>query len=424
MTSSIAKPVVAERPMADTTARPQSGAAVLVRSQRNFEPAIDGLRALATFMVVFAHTAQWTGSLVDSTGKEGPFAPVMTGFLAAIPIFLIVSGYLLYRPWADAALGGRSRPKATHYYWHRVLRIFPAYWLFILTALFVFDRDGMSDTWRTVRLLTVQHVQHWADLRSDPGELSNWAQTWSLATEVHFYLALPVVAFVLHRILKLRHGVRAALVLLGGIVVADFTWLFVTTPSSPIAPPHLWWLRGYLGFLAAGMALAILAGQAATGRASGFARLVGRYPWACWALALLAFAVANTDHAGSIASITLTQSEVTIKYVCHLVIAVGLAAPLILARGRGPEQLLSKPLPLWLGRHSCGVFLWHLIVLQVAVRHLMGGHFAQLGTGAYFVLLPFVLVLSIAAGWASYTFVERPVMRRFRIKPMVEDAKK
>ncbi|MER6916658.1 acyltransferase [Streptomyces sp. NPDC000594] len=395
----------------------------LVRSDRTFEPAIDGLRAVATFMVLIAHLAQWTGALIDDQGRPGPFVSVMSGLLVAIPIFLIISGYLLYRPWADAALGTRKAPKVTHYYWHRVLRIFPIYWVFILTTLLIFNREQAGDFWRTVRLMTAQHVQNWADLRTDPG-LTNWAQTWSLATEVHYYMALPVVAFVLHRALKSRFGAPLALVLLGGVVVADFTWLVATSPSSPLVPPSLWWLRGYLGFLAVGMALAIIAARtAATGRESALGRIVKRSPWGFWALAVVAYAFTNTDWAGSIDDIALSPWQAGIKYICHLSVAFGLAAPLVLARGSGPERLLSRRTVVWVGRVSCGIFLWHLVIMQVTVWYLMDSDWAQLGTGSFFVLLPFVTALSVLAGWLSYTLVEMPVLRRFRVKPQQSQKK-
>ncbi|MFD9636880.1 hypothetical protein [Streptomyces violascens] len=67
-----------------------------------------------------------------------------------------------------------------------MIRIVPAYWLLVITSLLVFDRERLGDGWRIVRLLTVQHVEHRMDLRVDPGSVSDWAQTWSLATEVRF----------------------------------------------------------------------------------------------------------------------------------------------------------------------------------------------------------------------------------------------
>ncbi|WP_413759695.1 acyltransferase family protein [Streptomyces sp. MMBL 11-3] len=414
MSTSLNRPSPA--PPASTASGTEGSAGPLPeRSGRSFEPAVDGLRAIATLMVVTAHLAQWTGALIDKSGRPGPLAPVLSGFVVAIPIFLIISGYLLYRPWADAALGGDRPPRTLPYYWHRVLRIFPAYWLFMVTALLVFDRERLDDGWRILRLLTVQHVQHWADLRSDPGA-TNWAQTWSLATEVHYYIALPVVAYVLHRLLRAAKGIAPAVALLGGVVVADFTWLVATSPSSPLAPPSLWWLRGYLGFLATGMLLAVLAARSRTGRRPAIVDLVGRHPWWCWGAALVAFAVSNTPAVGSIASAVLTKEEAALKYACQLVVAAGLAAPVVLARGGGPERLLARPVPVWLGRNSCGTFLWHLVVMQVTVWYLFDSDWAQLGTGAFFALLPFVMGLSVLAGWLSYTFVEAPLLRRFRIR--------
>ncbi|GAA2472068.1 acyltransferase family protein [Streptomyces mauvecolor] len=378
---------------------------------------MDGLRALAMLMVVCLHLGQWTGSLIDDKGRPGPLARVLNGFDVSVPLFFVISGYLLYRPWAAAALTGRRAPRAADYYWHRLIRIMPAYWLLIITSLLVFDRERLGDGWRIVRLLTVQHVEHWTDLRVDPGSVSDWAQTWSLATEVHFYLALPLIAFVLHRALSSRHGVRLALALLAGVVALDLAWLVDSSPASLQGPTGLWWLCGYVGFFAVGMALAVLVAHIDhSGQLPSPVRFVIRHPWVCWVAAAVAFALLNTPLAGGL-SAPADQLEAAFRYVADLTVVVGLAAPLVFARASGPARLLSHPVLAWLGGISYGIFLWHLIVLQVTVRDVLGMHYAQPGTGAFFVLLPFVLLLSVAAGWASHQLVEAPVVRRFRRRP-------
>ncbi|MFD9636881.1 hypothetical protein, partial [Streptomyces violascens] len=88
------------------------------------------------------------------------------------------------------------------------------------------------------------------------------------------------------------------------------------------------------------------------------------------------------------------------RYVADLTVIVGLAAPLVFARASGPARLLSHPVLAWLGGIPYGIFLRHLIVLQATVRKVLGLRCAEPGTGAFFVLPPFVLLLSVAAGWA------------------------
>ena len=47
----------------------------------------------------------------------------MGQFAVAVPIFLLISGFLLYRPFAAARLRGQDRPSIPAYGWRRVLRI-------------------------------------------------------------------------------------------------------------------------------------------------------------------------------------------------------------------------------------------------------------------------------------------------------------
>ena len=44
-----------------------------------------------------------------------------------VPIFFVLSGFLLFRPWVRATAAGRDWPSVRRYAWHRVRRIMPAY---------------------------------------------------------------------------------------------------------------------------------------------------------------------------------------------------------------------------------------------------------------------------------------------------------
>ncbi|NKI40327.1 acyltransferase family protein [Streptomyces physcomitrii] len=380
-----------------------AGGAGVADTARGYAPAVDGLRALAALLVVSMHVGIFTGQ-VPGLGEEGPLGPVLSGFAVAVPIFFVISGLLLYRPWAEAALDGRRAPHTGRYYWHRLLRVVPAYWLAALTALLLFERERLDEAGRTTRILLLQVIYERDSLTM------SLSQTWSLATEVSYYALLPLLALALHRLLA-RGRTGAALALLGALVLLSVVWVAVLYRDPLVQEPVArLWLPAYAGYFAAGMALALLAARTArAARPPRAAELVRRYPWACWLLALAAQVVVSTPLAGDVAAIPSSR-EVVVEHLCHLLTAAGLAAPLLLADGSAPARLLGSPLPAWLGRISYGVFLWHMVVI-VGWLEWTDKQLGTLDIGDFAVLYPLTLAVSVILGWLSYALVERPLRR-------------
>ncbi len=54
-----------------------------------------------------------------------------------MPLFFVLSGFLLWRPIASAVLRGRRLPSVRRYARNRALRILPAYWVVLLATALV-----------------------------------------------------------------------------------------------------------------------------------------------------------------------------------------------------------------------------------------------------------------------------------------------
>jgi peptidoglycan/LPS O-acetylase OafA/YrhL len=150
-------------------------------SHRRF-PTLDGYRAIAAFMVVTTHVAFASGLVA-----ELPWGAVPARFDIGVTIFFLLSGFLLYRPWALAAMTARPGPRVGPFYWRRGVRIFPAYWVMLAFTLLVLPtiQPVAASTWAAhIPLLQIYLM---------PG-VGGLSQIWSLATEVAFYAVLPVVA--------------------------------------------------------------------------------------------------------------------------------------------------------------------------------------------------------------------------------------
>src|SRR5215218_2207554 len=96
---------------------------------------LDGLRAIAALSVLCLHVWLYT--------QPDPGRPMRDGFLEyaafelrlGLAFFFVLSGYLLYRAFAAAALRRAERVDVGRYARRRIARIVPAYYLAILGSI-------------------------------------------------------------------------------------------------------------------------------------------------------------------------------------------------------------------------------------------------------------------------------------------------
>ena len=92
----------------------------------NHAAAGDLLRVVCVGMIAWYHIGQqsWLSpTLRIGTFKLSFMAPVRAGYMF-VDLMLMLSGFLLYLPWAN----GRQR-STRDFYARRALRILPSYWL-------------------------------------------------------------------------------------------------------------------------------------------------------------------------------------------------------------------------------------------------------------------------------------------------------
>ncbi|MEV5831796.1 acyltransferase [Spirillospora sp. NPDC052242] len=372
---------------------------------------LDGVRAVAALAVLAVHVASSAGTMTRGEGAGWLF----NGGQAGVAIFFTLSGLLLYRPWAVAALDGRPAPRAGTYFAKRALRILPAYWVLIVVYMVTAGRDHIGDPLTWVSLLTFTQIyvpDPWWSSDLGPAHLG---QLWSLSVEVAFYVTLPITAAVLHWVVRRARtgdagGIAKRLLFAIGVYGAlslPFTALaYFPERNSQMGV----WLPRYFIWFALGMALAVV---------TVWARQDGRRPvaalctavadsWkACWIAAAMLFVVAATPATGPL---SLSEPGGLWTSVLHMVLfgacALAFTAPVALAPPEHPamEAALGNPVMRWLGRVSYGLFLWQMIII-VAWYEALDRTFR----GNVLTDLPLLALASIAAAALSYYLVERPV---------------
>ena len=284
--------------------------------------ALDGYRAVAAVTVVVFHVLFLTGENIAGTWM-GNLASRLD---VAVALFFLLSGFLLYRPWAVAHLSPHPRergPRVTGYLWHRALRILPAYWVLVVVALLTTLQGQGSALWLTTLTMT--------EVYRNPLP-TGLEQTWSLAAEVVFYLLLPVFAVVLlrpgrrtpRRQLVVELVTLGCLAVLGvgtqGLVESGWPWMPTLAGS---------WFIAYLAWFSAGMAMAVVHAWVTQhpGRLREITDEIGHNWGSCWALAAVLLVLTLTPIAGSHASASLTPFEAMARNVFYCLVASAFLFP-------------------------------------------------------------------------------------------------
>jgi peptidoglycan/LPS O-acetylase OafA/YrhL len=374
---------------------------------------IDGLRALAALAVLASHFG-----VVVRLNTASDWGIVLGRLDVGVPVFFVISGFLLYRPFVRRHVEGTALPAVRPYLRRRLLRIYPAYWVALVGALVVVEQSVTPA--ELLSWVTLVHL-YW------PGNLpEGLQQSWSLAVEMAFYLLLPVWAWLLRRrpAADPQARVRRELAGLGALVVVATAWrlvLLVADLDRPFGP--LAWLPNHLDLFAAGMLLALLTTPAARAlpaveRVGALVeRHRGRVTAVCLGAAAVAFVLAATAIDLPRASIEYTDVQVVLRHWLYGVVAVGVVAPVALALGRPTPTVRAldvRPLR-WLGLVSYGIFLWHQVVIELITRQyperILDGVFGRFYAGPTLPVLLWVLLLTTALAVVSFAAVEVPALR-------------
>ena len=141
---------------------------------------------MAAVMVVVHHAASLNGP--QTAPLIAVPASVMDGGVA---VFFVLSGFLIYRPFAVSHRVGTPAPPVLGFWWRRLLRLIPAYWA-ALTLLWLSGAIALGSAWWRYYLFVQPYTRATA--------VGGLIQAWSLATEVSFYLFVPIWAAVVRKI--------------------------------------------------------------------------------------------------------------------------------------------------------------------------------------------------------------------------------
>lgn len=375
---------------------------------------LDGLRALAATLIV-VHHAGFSSGLTFRNEFLGQFFSRMD---IGVSIFFVLSGFLLYRPYVEKQFDEKT-PDASKYFWvKRLVRIYPAYWLALIVILWsgaveVFGANGMT--------LAFSLTQIYHPTRA----LSGISQSWSLATELGFYLLLPLLAFSGRKLTRGKSINKQAsylLVMCAGLSVSSYIFRAI---MASLAEPNLgWWgatanlwMPSYLDTFGIGMALAVISVWAEKeNRVANYIKPLVRCAWWWWLSAAFLFWLVSTQ-------LGLTSQWETglwhknfereaIRQTLYWIIGTFLLVPLIFSDSPFSVGLkfFSSKVMVYLGTISYGIYLWHQGFLTWAHQWL---DWPEL-SGNFLSLFAFSFIGSLLVAGLSYRLLEKPLNEKLR----------
>ncbi len=157
-------------------------------------PELDGFRVMLVFLVACYHFWQQSW-LTPSIGSYSLDYLLRAGYMP-VDGTILLSGFLLFLPYARAMQLGESMPSAKAFYQRRICRIVPSYYALTLLMLFVVaipwkQFGSTADLIRDLAAhLTFTQTFSYATYVATP--LGN--SSWTLAIEVQAYLIFPLLA--------------------------------------------------------------------------------------------------------------------------------------------------------------------------------------------------------------------------------------
>ncbi len=180
--------------------------------------AMDGLRAIAALSVLMFHTVASFHARQAIFGLDISFLFI---YLASgVHLFFVLSGFLLFMPYARALLSGRPLPDARSFYRRRALRILPAYYVCLAVFTVIGVLQGMPgiDVGDVAAHVLLLHDYFPPYSRSIVGVF------WTLAIEWQFYLLLPWIARGIARLMGGSHSLGRLVAILVGFMALAVCW--------------------------------------------------------------------------------------------------------------------------------------------------------------------------------------------------------
>lgn len=347
-----------------------------------YEPALDGVRAVAVLAVVGYHLRwSWLGG----------------GFLG-VDAFFVLSGYLITRLLV-AEWSAFGRISLAGFYARRALRLLPALFLVLGAVALYWELRVPPDELGGLRgdaLASLFYVANWRFVATGQSYFAQFAlpsplrHVWSLAIEEQFYLIWPLVVIAAMWVARGSRWVLAT-VCVAGIVTSGVLMALLFDPADASRAYYGTDTRAHALLVGALFALV----PAGCALAQWFASRAGRAAGWIAAAGVLVALVGVTDQSHGYYRGGSLLYAVMVGIVIVTVVASAKA---------GVARVLAVAPLVWIGLRSYGIYLWHWPVIVYLNEERTGLH--------GFTLAALRLAVTFGVATLSFALVERPMRQR------------
>jgi peptidoglycan/LPS O-acetylase OafA/YrhL len=319
---------------------------------------LDGLRAFSILFVIFHHAM-----------SRMPWRTHFHGWLG-VDIFFVLSGFLitflLERESQDA-----QKVDLPAFYIRRAFRILPVYFVMLIVYIVATYLSGDATTWHLMKRDLPYFLTFLNEFAPSPNGFIAFGFSWTLAVEEKFYLIWPILCFTL--LATAASKVRRPVVL-----------AMLYTSILAVAPVKFQAARSYSGLLVG----SLLALALTDPRTIGLRHQIQKVP-VILPLGFFVFGICLIDINRNF---LFLFSWTVVFLVAHLV-----TTPSWL------RNFLSLPSLTWLGKRSYGMYLIHMLPLQL-IQKLIHSTFPF----EPFVVTCCTLVLTALIADVVFRFIESP----------------
>jgi peptidoglycan/LPS O-acetylase OafA/YrhL len=405
-------------------------------SKQNSIPVLDGVRAFACLIVIWFHIYRIPRDM--QVWATQPFVhPLLNSFLFfgkyGVTLFFVLSGFLLFLPFARALLFEKTWPSTRHFYLRRVFRIMPAYYLTLILIVLLFQQQYLQPQhWQELGLFFV----FFEDSTHATFKQLN-APFWTLAIEWQYYMLLPLlvlgmrlIAWRVKQNLRLLAGIGCLLALIGwGIFSRYIGGYFNQHPAETMLIPRsvlngvLFFTYGisgkYLEDFGVGMLLSLCFVYAQhpsiSPRVRTFLHKLSLWFWGAGLLCLLVMILWNYNQYYRNTWTLFTNAIFSSSYYLVDELCISLSFGLCILALLFGSAWLKWPFewsPLrWIGMISFSLYMWHLPFLLLFIywiQPLLKGWSPEQAYSVYWV---WVLLVIVPFCFLFYIWVEKPGMK-------------
>ena len=328
-------------------------------------PGLDGIRAISVIAVIVSHA----GAIpLGGLGVNTFF--VLSGFLIS---------WLLLCEWEKS-----SDISLRNFYSRRTLRIFPAYYFFIIVTVTADLVLGSKEITPAI-LPSLTYTMNYFNVFYDHPSLSV-AHTWSLAIEEQFYLLWPALILIILRINK-----KLLVPVLLAIILFSMTWRSIAYLYFQFGTSYVYnAFETRIDSLATGCLLAVLLQK------QSMRDLVDRVA-ALPLISVIGFILIVWLHLNGTPSY-----RYTIGYTISALLAAFLLTQFMALSTNRIWRFLEYPPMRYIGIVSYPIYLWHARCLELT---------AKIGISEIWLKVFVGTLISVAVASCSYYIIEKPFLR-------------